>query len=103
MSFLEQIVAFQNATQIMGEYGSGLHNSVFAPGGAIVGALSVMSDVPITGFVQSGLTEAMCQEVGYLFGGTYEQEGTYTFTISREMFYEGLESMNQHSVDFRST
>lgn len=67
-SVAEQISLFGAARQIMGEYGSALHNSMFSRPGVTVCALRGSSNHP--NFIQSGIAEALGQEVGYVFADT---------------------------------
>jgi capsular polysaccharide biosynthesis protein len=68
LSIVDQIDLFAGARQIMGEYGSGLHNSIFAAPGTLTCALRGTSVHP--GFIQSGLGHVCDQQTGYIFGGT---------------------------------
>ncbi|CAI9122192.1 glycosyltransferase family 61 protein [Brytella acorum] len=56
MSLDEQIEIFSTAASIAGEYGSGLHNSIFAPEHAVITALRINRQA--FGFVQSSLAAA---------------------------------------------
>jgi capsular polysaccharide biosynthesis protein len=75
----EQIALFGTAALMCGEYGSGLHNAVFAAPGAVVCALRGTSRHP--SFVQSGIATALRQEVGYVFGATDGQDVMQSFRV----------------------
>ncbi len=61
-----QVALFRGATRIIGEYGSGLHGSIFSPKGSRVCSLRGAARHP--GFLQSGLAQALGQECGYVLG-----------------------------------
>jgi capsular polysaccharide biosynthesis protein len=63
-----QIEVFSTAKLIAGEYGSALHNAIFAPQGATTLALRGTEADP--GFLHSGLCEALNQNCAYVFGKT---------------------------------
>jgi capsular polysaccharide biosynthesis protein len=90
-SLLERIAIFSGATQIAGEYSSGLHNSIFAPPGARICALRGTSYHP--GFAQSGLAEACFHQIGYVFGETAETALDQVFDIPPSLFTEALSSL----------
>lgn len=73
----EQVRVFAEARLIVGEYGSGLHNSIFAGPSATVIALRGTQGHP--GFLQSGLCAALGQEVGYLFCAGTDPQAAYRF------------------------
>ena len=60
LPWTEQVRIFASARLIVGEYGSGLHNTFFSPAGARVVSLNVM------GNVQSSIANSFKQDVGYL-------------------------------------
>ncbi len=60
LSWREQLAVFADAGIIAGEFGSGLHNALFAPHGAKVVALNWISDV------QSRIANFRGQEIGYV-------------------------------------
>lgn len=66
MTIADQVALFANARQIMGEYGSGLHGSIFAPRGSFVCAFRAAAFHP--GFLQSGICQVLGQKIGYVFG-----------------------------------
>lgn len=65
MSIDEQIRTFSCASHVAGEYGSGLHSSVFSASGTPV--LCLQSQV-IKQYVQAGLGKVMNQPTGFVFG-----------------------------------
>jgi hypothetical protein len=90
-SLLEQIVMFASAEGIVGEYGSGLHASVFSPANTAVLALRANSIHP--GFLQSGLCQVMNQKIGYVFGAAGEYDVSQEFSILETDFKLGLKLM----------
>jgi capsular polysaccharide biosynthesis protein len=83
-----QIALFSTARVLCGEYGSGLHNAVFAAPGAVVCALRGNSRHP--DFVQSGLGTALRQDVGYVFGSTEGQDVRQDFVIEEQLFKQAM-------------
>lgn len=65
MSIDAQIKAFANASHIVGEYGSGLHSSIFAAAGTPVLCLQSQN---MKQYVQAGLGEVLNQPTGFVFG-----------------------------------
>ena len=68
LSLADQVSTFRGARVLMGEYGSALHGSMFAPPGCLVCAIRGTGVHP--GFLQSGLCEVLNQPCGYVFGHT---------------------------------
>jgi capsular polysaccharide biosynthesis protein len=66
MPLVEQFALFQGASIIAGEYGSGLHASMFSNKGTRVCCLRESRVHP--GFLQSGICQALGQRVSYIFG-----------------------------------
>ncbi len=62
---LDQLRLFAGAREIIGEYGSALHASLFSPPGTVVCALRGMLRHPA--LIQSGIGDALDQPTGYLF------------------------------------
>ena len=91
----EQITLFASAEVIAGEYGSALHNAIFAGAGAAVCALRGTARHP--SLVQSGLATAMNQEVGYVFGGTEGREADQGFYVEERYFALALELMRMRT------
>ena len=88
MSFGEQIDLFGQAAQIVGEYGSGLHNSIFMPRGTVIMGLRGTSHHP--GFIQSALAQMFRQPTGYVFSPTPIAAVHQTFTVAPNAFRLGL-------------
>jgi capsular polysaccharide biosynthesis protein len=88
LSLSQQISLFGSATHIMGEYGSGLHGSIFAPPGTVMCAMRGTSHHP--GFAQSGLAERFDHTIGYVFGETPEHAGDHSFSIDQAAFENAL-------------
>jgi capsular polysaccharide biosynthesis protein len=87
----QQIQVFRSASHLLGEYGSGLHGSIFSPLGTIICVLRGTSHHP--GFAQSGLAERFGQEIGYVFGATPEHAGDTEFSIETAAFEHALSAM----------
>ena len=68
LSLPEQLVTLRHARMLMGEYGSALHGSMFAPPDCIVCAIRGTGVHP--GFLQSGVCGVLGQPFGYVFGPT---------------------------------
>lgn len=86
LSIPAQLSLFANAKTLVGEYGSGLHASMFASDKLSTCALR---NVGIElGFLQSGLGEVMQQKTGYIFGGTTDDS---SFSIDERDFSLALE------------
>jgi GT2 family glycosyltransferase/capsular polysaccharide biosynthesis protein len=83
-SLMDQLAMFAGAKRIVGEYGSGLHGSLFAPPGSMVCALRAAARHP--GFLQSGLCQAMDQKIGYVFGAAGEHDVAQEFSIGEDDF-----------------
>jgi capsular polysaccharide biosynthesis protein len=88
MSVEQQIRLFRSARHIVGEYGSGMHGSIFARPGSVICALRGTSHHP--GFAQSGLAERFGQKIGYVFGETPEHAGDHPFEIEIDAFKSAL-------------
>lgn len=71
---LEQIAAFRAARQILGEYGSTLHNTIFSRPGVVLGAVHL--PLPETfDALQSGIGERLDQTTGYIFAENHAPAG----------------------------
>ena len=81
-SIVEQIAIFKSARQIIGEYGSGLHNGMFSGEDVSVCAIRGSSHHPA--FIQSGIADALQQDIGYVFGETPLDAREQAYTISLE-------------------
>ena len=65
MSLDDQVAIFGEASHIAGEYGSGLHSSIFSLPGTRV--LSLQSEA-VNQFVQAGLGAVLTQPTGFALG-----------------------------------
>ena len=88
----EQITLFENADQICGEYGSALHNTVFAKPGTRTCALRGTQADP--GFLQTNINHALDQSTGYVFGETSGEAQRQDFTIAARDFLAAMESLS---------
>ena len=77
-----QVRMFSEAGLLVGEYGSGLHNSIFCGPNATVVALRGTAGHP--GFLQSGLCAALGQRMGYVFCGTGDEQGRQRLVLADE-------------------
>ncbi len=82
MGIPEQVGMFSEARMLVGEYGSGLHNSIFCGPDATVIALRGTAGHP--GFLQSGLCAALGQRMGYVFCGTSDEAGQQRLSVADE-------------------
>ncbi|MGA4553477.1 glycosyltransferase family 61 protein [Methylorubrum aminovorans] len=87
MGIGEQVALFRTAGTICGEYGSGLHNTLFVPFGARI--LSLQEGGQNTGFLQSSLDHALGHESGYVVGTACGLNGR--FSIASEDIDMGLD------------
>jgi capsular polysaccharide biosynthesis protein len=92
MGLEAQIRVFGGAGVIVGEYGSALHNSVFAGAGAVVCALRGTARHP--SLVQSGIATALGQDVGYVFGRTEGVETQQAFCVAEKAFETALDLLS---------
>ena len=88
LAVTEQIAMFASAAQIVGEYGSGLHNSVFSSPATVVMALRGTSHHP--GFLQSGLGDVFGQPTGYVLSPTAIDAVDQLFQVPANAFRLGL-------------
>ncbi len=82
MGIPDQVRMFSEARMLVGEYGSGLHNSIFCGPDATVIALRGTAGHP--GFLQSGLCAALGQRMGYVFCGTGDEAGRQRLVLADE-------------------
>ena len=95
-SLRDQLEAFASAATIVGEYGSALHASIFAPPGTAVLALRANAILP--GFLQSGLCQVMNQKVACLLGAAGKDDLDQEFSILEEDFKMGLRWLKDFSA-----
>ena len=91
LSLTEQAGIFAGARCIVGEYGSGLHNTLYAGEGAIVCGLRGNARHP--SFIQSGISAAMGQKLGYVLGAAEGQDIDQHYAIDIADFERALEIM----------
>ena len=91
LTVAEQIKLFSGARILAGEYGSALHNSVFAGAGAAVCGLRGTSRHP--SFLQSGIATSLQQDAGYVFAATDGQDVDQRFKVDPALFRHALEIM----------
>jgi len=91
LALAQQIRLFRSASHVLGEYGSGLHGSIFSQPGSVICALRGTSHHP--GFAQSGLAEISDQPIGYVFGQSPEHAGDHEFSIDAGAFEHALSAM----------
>jgi len=89
MPIPDQIALFENATEIAGEYGSGLHNTIFSHPHTKVMVLRGNQGHP--GFLQSGIGEIMDQPTGYVFGSTQEHANAQITDFALDDVRTGLD------------
>ncbi len=89
LGLAEQAAVFAAATHVAGEYGSGLHNVVFSPPGTVTCALRGTLRDP--GTIQSSLTAALGQRVGYVLGDTTGTDRDQDVTIDLADFERALD------------
>jgi GT2 family glycosyltransferase len=84
MTAPEQISLFLQARQIIGEYGSCLHNCIFSDPGTAICALRANALHP--DFLQSGLCQQLGQHIGYVFGASDERDAIKRFAVDAADF-----------------
>ena len=100
LSIIDQISMFAGAEQIIGEYGSGLHGSMFSAPGAIVCALRASAVHP--GFLQSGICQTADQVIAYVFGETARDDvQQQRFSIDATDFERCLRLLELHAATTR--
>ena len=88
MPITEQIALFRGAKQIVGEYGSGLHNSLFSKPGTVIAALRGSDLEPW--YLQSGIGRALDQPTGYVFGRNDPEDPMMGYTVDPDDFSDCL-------------
>ncbi len=76
LSVPEQVALFRSAGTVVGEYGSGLHGSLFAPSGATV--VAFRDNGIELGFLQSSIDHALGHTSGYVFGTARDAQGFFS-------------------------
>jgi len=97
LSIADQLMMFSRAKRVVGEYGSALHGSIFAPPETVVCALRASARHP--GFLQSGLCQAMGQKIGYVFGSAEEHDVEQKFSIPEDDFKTALTLVDMCGAD----
>ena len=88
LHLLDQIRLFAEARELVGEYGSALHGSIFSAPGTTICALR--GSVGHPGFIQSGLGHVLDQSTGYVFGDTDTDTPEQAFIVSEDAFADCL-------------
>jgi capsular polysaccharide biosynthesis protein len=88
LPLLEQIQLFAHAKQLIGEYGSALHTSIFSEPGTVVCAMR--GDGLHPGFIQSGIGHVLDQPTGYVFGKTNEADPARGFLLDEALLETAL-------------
>ena len=99
LSILDQVTLFSEASFIVGDYGSAMHNSIFAPPQSFILAMRGRFGHP--GFLQSGLCEALEQDCGYIFGETDGSETCQRYDVDLGDFQRCLDlvlSLGRHRL-----
>ena len=91
LSLLDQIALFRRATHVVGEYGSGLHSTIF--GSEELRCYALRGNAIAPGFVQSGLAHEFHQIIGYAFAPADAHAVDYTFGIDPQDFELGLQAL----------
>ena len=92
MGFAQRAALFSGAARIIGPYSTALHHSVFSAPGVLTCALRSTRREP--GTLQTGLSHAMGQRAGYVFGAADDSGG---YTIDETDFRRALELMELSS------
>ncbi len=82
MPLAEQVRLMGETSHLAGEYGSGLHLSVFSPPGLVVTAIRGSGRHPA--FLQSGMGDVLGHKTGYLFGTNNTSDLSSGFSINEK-------------------
>lgn len=85
LSLIEQVRLFAGAREVIGEYGSALHGSIFSRPDTIICALRGTGGHP--GFIQSGMGSVLQHPTGYVFGAT---DADFCFEVQEEAVMTAL-------------
>jgi capsular polysaccharide biosynthesis protein len=88
LPLIEQVRLFGGAQAILGEYGSGLHNSIFSPAGTVVAGVRGTLEHPA--FLQSGIGDALQHPTGYIFGSCGDHVNHPDFRVDLDMVRDCL-------------
>jgi capsular polysaccharide biosynthesis protein len=83
MPLLEQFAMFSAAREIVGEYGSAMHATMFSSAGTTVGLLRGTGS-PVAAILQSAIGDSLEHPTGYIFGQTIEGDPLERFTVNEE-------------------
>jgi capsular polysaccharide biosynthesis protein len=92
LAVADQVRLFSGARIIAGEYGSALHNAMFAPAGSLSIALRGTEAHP--GFLHSGLCEVLNQNCAYVFGDTEILAGNQVYSIVPDDLHLSLDLLD---------
>lgn len=85
LPLLEQIALFRGVEQVVGQYGSGLHATIFSRPGVVVCGLH--GQLPATfDALQSGIGERLGQPTGYVFGGSVPELDPWALRVDEVEF-----------------
>jgi capsular polysaccharide biosynthesis protein len=87
----QQIALYAGTRILVGEYGSALHNTVFAGARTIACGLRGTSRHP--SFLQTGIATALGQDAAYVFAATDGQDVDQRFAIDAGLFRRALEML----------
>ena len=88
LSLQDQGRLFRGARQVVGEYGSGLHGTIY--GSAALHCCALRGTSHWLGFIQSSLAGAFDQTVSYVFGHAEAHAVTYDFDVDPGNFRRAL-------------
>jgi hypothetical protein len=88
LSLREQIALFRRTVAVVGEYGSGLHSTMF--GAPSLGALVLRGTSVAPGFLQTELAAAFQQRLGYVWGQSEVAAAEYRYNVDEGDFRLGL-------------
>ena len=93
MPLPDQLAMFRSARLVVGQYGSAMHGTMFAPPGCVVCALRGTEIHP--GFLQTAICDAAGQPVGYVFGlSEMQADGTELFAPDPQDLRAALHAMD---------
>ncbi len=90
LSLMDQIELFAEASHVVGEYGSALHNMLFAPAGSVVGAIRCPNDVQLRISALRGQTTVLL-----LPGKEWiDERGGQAYAVGADSIQSFLETMD---------
>ena len=91
LPLLEQIALFRGVDHVIGQYGSGLHATIFSRPGTVVCGLH--GQLPATfDALQSGIGERLGQPTGYVFGASVPELDPWAMRVDEADFTACLEA-----------